>query len=191
VCTNLDVKVYFLPGNHENHEMLEAMHEQSELTEEGFSEPAQNVFYTGRVNSWEWYGKRFAAVGGAYSIDKDCRVPGRSWWSQELLTPDEIKAAREIGFVDYLFTHDAPRMNPFQFLKSDLDSEINRSTMSSIAAEIVPERWFHGHYHVREDYEFRRITKVHALDRDGRPGNMVFLDVEANQLVKLDKHSKA
>ena len=55
-------------------------------------------------------GETVFSFGGATSVDKDWRVPGESWWPEEVSCEEEIEHARATlaahGWkVDYVVTH--------------------------------------------------------------------------------------
>lgn len=165
-----DLDFHFLPGNHENYDMLEDLAASVEdRSPEGHIPFRERVFYTGKVSSWTWAGRRCAAVGGATSIDRRYRVPYRSWWPEEALSPEEAVAARALGKVDVLFAHDSPSQVPFVLLP-DPDSTAHRQVMTDVGRALRPSKWFHGHYHVRAEYSFMHddgYADVVSLDRDG------------------------
>jgi hypothetical protein len=177
------VKLYFLPGNHEwwtklNHYMVTI-----EPNEDGHREIWPNIFYTGKVNSWVWNGKKLATVGGAVSIDKRYRLPDISWWPDEELSEKEYWQATEIGKVDYLFTHDCSDENPFRKMKlmEHRESLLSRIKFGQLSKNYLkPELWFHGHYHVFDHYELTdvegNIIKAWSLDADDWAARMPFLD---------------
>lgn len=148
-----DLDMHFLPGNHEDHDYLEELCIDADLSPEGHFRLAPRVLYTGRVCAWEWAGRRCAAVGGATSIDREWRVPGESWWPQEALTAEEAEVAKTIGTVEILFTHDAPTQNPFS-LRVDHDSLAHRQLVTDVARVLRPRNWYHGHYHTPATYTF-------------------------------------
>lgn len=147
----------FLPGNHENHPMLQRLSAAAERNEDGHYMLRPTIAYTGRVAAWTWDGLRIAAVGGAHSIDKDERVPGVSWWPEEMLQQEDIDAATALGPVDILFSHDAPVGVPLP-LVPDLASTVHREFMSVIGENLMPALWFHGHYHEWLAYRFQHMT---------------------------------
>lgn len=148
------VRWVFLPGNHEDWNQLDYHESGAPVTDEGFYKIRDSIHYTGKVHYWEWEGKTFKAVGGAYSIDKSMRRPNVSWWVQEQLTDAEVRRAVAIGETDYLFTHDAPTNVPFTRMKVDLESQMHRQKMDIVGRETKAYRWFHGHYHHYMDYMF-------------------------------------
>lgn len=182
VLDRAGLDLLFLPGNHEDHTELGHLSVQAEadgaVTAAGHYLLRPRIAYVGRVSSWTWGGRRFAAVGGAVSIDRDWRVEHQRrtgvpiWWPAETLTGDEMAAAVGIGPVDVLFTHDAPTALPLPGLKDDLDSTINRQAMSEVGRALRPAQWFHGHYHHHVQYSFRHdsgTSEVTCLDRDWSP----------------------
>lgn len=176
--------LHFLPGNHENHPMLEQLAASAPRSPEGHAEIMPWIYYTGRVATWEWHGHRIAAVGGATSIDKDDRLPGVSWWPEEELTEAEAEHAKTLGPVDVLFTHDGPPDVPFTFLIPDARSEIHRQRIGDVARILCPRCWLHGHYHAHAEYVFRHSIGwcvVKSLDCNGTPRNasMCVLDLAA------------
>jgi hypothetical protein len=177
------LKIIFLDGNHEDHNQLDELVATATSTEEGFYPIRENIFFSPRANKWEWDGRTFMTVGGAYSIDRRFRKLDKSWWAQEELTIPQAERAMAQGKVDYLFTHDAPfniPMNLYLAGKDGFSSSFQRQLMDKVGAASRPTRWFHGHYHRRMTYGFPLYdpyTEVHALDMDGTgPSNFVFLD---------------
>lgn len=131
--------VFFLPGNHENYDLLFAWEATKPRTKDGFLEVRPGLFYSPRGHRWTWGGVRFMSLGGAYSVDKHGRVQrdqtavviagmhldqGRilredqkyalqtgqlSWWRQEEISQEELDHALRPGEIDVLLTHDKPR----------------------------------------------------------------------------------
>lgn len=192
------IKLYFVPGNHEDFNQLEQWDKELPKNEDGHIEIEPNLFYTGKVNAWTWEGKRFASAGGAVSIDRKWRKKDETWWTQEQLTFLEKKQAMDLGKVDYLFSHDAPVDLPFSFLKKDLDSQAHRYTMTQIGRAIRPKLWFHGHYHRHAEYKFYHDdgeTNVFSLDADpqGSKDPQLFnhaavLDTDTDDVSYIKKH---
>lgn len=181
VCAHFDLDLHFLPGNHEDYDSLNAYEEKiAERSPEGHVPLAERVFYTGKVSRWDWFGQRFAAVGGAVSIDKAYRADHlkrtgtRIWWPDEELKRSELDRALQLaeqGPVDVLFTHDAPSYNPFRLIP-DLDSAMHRQLMDQVGRAYRPKLWFHGHYHQPVEYTFEHdlgTAAVYGLDCDGAP----------------------
>lgn len=159
------LQLTFLPGNHEHHVLLKSVAEAAQQNGDGHYVLRPNVFYTGRVSAWTWGELRMAAVGGAPSIDRTMRIPGKSWWPEESLTPDEVNQATQLGPVDILFSHDGPAGVPLRLI-TDVFSSAHRAYMSQIANALVPSYWYHGHYHEQlfyRHYHSVGVTTVRGL----------------------------
>ena len=104
--------VLFVDGNHENFEKLNSF-----PVDQWHGGRVQfirsNVIHLMRGEIYDIDGKKIFCFGGGYSLDKDYRVPGRTWWPQEMPDDGEYRNAtknlEECGFtVDYILTHTAP-----------------------------------------------------------------------------------
>lgn len=161
------VDFYWLDGNHENFDALD------EAVPADCAEPwhmTGNLWYLPRASTWEWDGCRFMALGGAYSIDKEYRTPGRSWWPQETITGAQVYAAMDRGPVDVLLTHDAPEgACPIVTgdYKGDEISRGNRLAITAVMEAVEPRLLVHGHYHHRYSSKIGE-TQIEGLDRDGQ-----------------------
>ena len=155
----------FVDGNHENHDLLDAMdvsvwHGGRVHVLPGH--PHVLHLMRGQVYEMGEHGRWFT-FGGATSSDRMWRVEGYSWWAREKPSEaeyDEGQAALERNDwqVDYVFTHDVP-------------SELKRQAMAHLPGvspvweppcdqleeylQWVDERldparlkrWYCGHYH--------------------------------------------
>lgn len=174
------VNVVWLDGNHENHTLLREKYVDAERSEEGFWKIRENVWYSPRGNVWEWYGKRLMTLGGAFSIDRDWRVLGKSFWAEEEITPEEEALAKSRGKIDYLFTHDAPTTYPNPLWKVDTNSLAQRQAVSRVADACRPSVWFHGHYHSQVKYAYPAydpFVQVYGLNMNGEFGNLKRFDL--------------
>jgi hypothetical protein len=74
---NKGLKVWFLPGNHENYTILDELELKRPRDEDGFvvyHEGLDSLLYSPRGHRWVWEGVRLLSLGGAYSVDKDWRI---------------------------------------------------------------------------------------------------------------------
>jgi Icc-related predicted phosphoesterase len=69
-----EIPVCFLPGNHDNYDLLFEWEATKPRTSDGFFEIRPGLFYSPRGHRWTWGGVRFLSLGGAYSVDKYWRV---------------------------------------------------------------------------------------------------------------------
>jgi hypothetical protein len=157
------LKIHWIDGNHENHTVLRLNYgpggNRHLPTPEGFWEIRPNINYIPRGTRWEWGGVSFLGIGGAYSIDKEYRTEGVSWWPEEMVTDAEVDAAVSGGQVDVVVSHDVPLfvdLTPHLMgvgitrpWKWDENSLRNRKQLSTVFDGVTPKRWYHGHYHLR------------------------------------------
>lgn len=176
------VKIYALPGNHENHDHWEWYIAHYPRDKYGFTAIRSHISISPKVHYWTWGEKTLAIAGGAVSIDKEYRLnvermsnaPRTLWWDQEQLTDADLpKLVRK---AEYLFSHDGPPNFPLG-LKPDLESNIHRQRMGVVLDAVRPEKVFHGHYHMYIEYDYHNIPII-ALDRDGTQRNAAILNLE-------------
>ncbi|MFD7871506.1 metallophosphoesterase [Microbacterium sp. NPDC059771] len=53
-------------------------------------------------------GRQILSLGGATSVDRLWRVPGREWWAEEAITDEHVDAAIAGGPADVMLTHESP-----------------------------------------------------------------------------------
>lgn len=162
----------FLDGNHDNHPLLWAKYcqEDSPRDENGFFIIRPNVRYIPRGHSWIWGQRKFIALGGAHSMDKDWRIAretettidpygrrikprgvGTLWWETETITDEQLTLALEAGSADVTLTHDAPEgvFIPERKEGSPEDYQ-NRLKVLELIKNAKPQLHFHGHFHIRK-----------------------------------------
>lgn len=153
-CLARSVWVLWIDGNHENHQMLRKTYVDSD---DEFAMIRDRIWYAPRGMRWTWNDKRFLALGGAYSIDKEWRKVGKSWWPEEELTEEEIERASAGGRCDILVSHDVPSgvymqhhfaLAGHSYLKNDPICERHRGYVRRVVDATHPTQLFHGHYHV-------------------------------------------
>jgi Icc-related predicted phosphoesterase len=143
------VTVWWIDGNHENHDMLSAQPRQSDGTV--FISP--HVRYVPRGHRWEWDGVRFGALGGAFSVDWRGRTAGLSWWATESPTETDLDALGAAP-LDILVTHDCPAGIdlPSGWTLPALDQQrcdLVRALVLSAVTATEPALVVHGHWHHR------------------------------------------
>lgn len=201
-----NIPTYFVDGNHENHTLLRyrymgitpergvteqlqnqvnVIHEKTRpwtptQNLEGFWAIRNGLWYIPRSTVWVWNNIRFAALGGAFSVDINWRKPGTSWWPEEMIEPDEVEALREVGKVDVFLSHDCPEevdmLSIFAnqnsaYFKADQRSLRNRALLSKAVEYTEPHVLYHGHYHMPHETDITlhsgHQVRVIGLDRDG------------------------
>lgn len=173
------IPLLFVDGNHEDFTQLEAAPKHS--TGLGVLQPG--VLHLARGMTWQWGGKLFAALGGAPSIDRLCRVPGESWWPQEVVTDADVAllegnlAGRT---VDVMFTHDTAVAAPLPVNPAPLppiiqmEADEGRKQLTRAVEIARPHVLMHGHYHTPLDYQLG-ATHVASLNMNLQKGMFAVL----------------
>jgi len=152
VAARHNVWLRVLDGNHDAHPL--ARHAYP--ADDNGVRPIRSgvIDWADRGSVWAWCGRRFAALGGAVSIDKEWRRPEVSWWSTEEITEDELQALVDRAgdtSVDVLLTHDAPELPPGfgELSNSTLAAACRRSArmIEAAADALQPKVLVHGHFH--------------------------------------------
>jgi predicted phosphodiesterase len=182
----VEMPIYWCDGNHDNHEDL--LQHSSSATRVSVREA---LHYVPRGTAWQWEGVRFVALGGAYSIDKDRRIPGYSWWEDEMIRERDVERTLQAESCDILFTHDAPyRAVGKPLYKDDANTDANNAAVRAVMEALQPDWLFHGHWHEYKYHEMPvpvgvddfmtdfRITRVVGLGMDGDPYNAISLTVD-------------
>jgi predicted phosphodiesterase len=150
----MGMPVLFVDGNHEDHDWLA----QQPVTDNGLRQLGRFVWHIPRGFRWEWDGVRFLACGGAYSVDRQWRILGDSWWPGEETTDADVDRCIEGGQADILISHDAPsgfviptiddRTTPAPFPPFALaEAGRHRQQLRRVVDAVRPWAIWHGHYH--------------------------------------------
>lgn len=155
---NLPVSVLFCDGNHENFDALNSFMVEDwhggkvHVVEEGIIHLMRGQTYT--INN-----KTFFVFGGAYSIDKDDRVEGVTWFPEEMPSEEEYAEAwanlEKVDFhVDYIITHTAPFEIVNEIGFENCDEALHQvQVFQEFADEVEFKDWYFGHFHVDQTYE--------------------------------------
>lgn len=142
LATKFNIPLYFIKGNHDNHEILCKYTEITELH--------PNVFFIPNCVKFEIDGISVIGVGGAYSIDKHHRKEGVDWWRDEEISTKDVYEAMRLGFVDIILSHDAPvtsNIDDYCDFYPIAETWENRRKLQAIVDEVCPKMLIHGHYH--------------------------------------------
>lgn len=117
-------------------------------------------------------GKRYIAIGGAYSVDSYWRIKHHAgWWESEQPT-EEIKKFVEkqlqVNEIDIILSHTCPRKyEPIEAFLPFIDqSSVDTSTedwLDSIEETVNYQAWYCGHWHIEKD-----IDRIHFLFKSWR-----------------------
>ncbi|WP_018179480.1 metallophosphoesterase family protein [Jongsikchunia kroppenstedtii] len=179
----------FVEGNHENYDWLL----EQPVADDGLRHLRERIVHLPRGFRWRWGGTACLAVGGAYSLDRALRIPGTTWWPQEILRDEEVDAIAAAGVTDAMFCHDCPAgvtipelaRDRFGFPDEDVQgADRCRATLRRLVDQVQPNRLWHGHYHRRYQFVLDADgyrTVIDGLGRDKQPidNNMVVIPMAA------------
>lgn len=158
------LKMACIQGNHDNISYLMKNYGSNEV-DWGFVQFRQAMYFILNGTRWEWGGKKFIALGGAYSIDKIHRlkVEAKTNWPQSQWFPEEEMSDADLDRillnrdpVDVMLTHDAPSAaNLGVDLKNIQECEPNRHRLQRAVRALQPKLLVHGHFHHRYETEIR------------------------------------
>lgn len=175
-----NLQVWWIAGNHENWGEIDRL-----VAEHGWENPIEmspHLSYLPNGCRFEFGGKKFGVLGGAFSVDYAYRKPYVSWWPQEMPTYADVEHLGEEP-LDVLLTHDGPeklqsswKLLPDDEAKCDGVQGLIRQAIWNTHARSL----YHGHWHQRASYEWdyaqeadgevtMRTCRVSALAEDGRP----------------------
>jgi len=150
------IDFWWIDGNHENFDWLY----DYPLDSNGRRPIRPNVIHLPRGHMFELDDVKFLAFGGSFSIDRHRRELGVSYWKQEVPTVQEVDAARAVGKVDVMLTHDVPEGTDLSGLLGPswkvyatkfVECGTVRDRVRDVWSIAKPNWLFHGHYHRRND----------------------------------------
>lgn len=158
--------ILFVDGNHDNHPFWKRQPEVELYGGKVHKHiDANNVFHLIRGEIYEIQGKRFFAFGGAKSHDMWCRIENYNWWTDELVSFEDIERANKnlesVHYkVDYVISHTPPLTIAKNFF-SEKDSVA--IYLDSVYKKVFPyiKCWFAGHLHVDACVPKRKICLVY------------------------------
>lgn len=157
------LELWFVDGNHEDHDRLRALPLQVDRTawlrnEHGTWSPT--LRYLPRGCRWTWGETTWVAAGGAVSMDRDLLTPGVDWFPQEELTDPQVERIIEDGPADVVVAHDAPWGVPMLTARTEqgaagwplgrvMASDEHQRQVLRVVQDVGAQRVFHGHHHWR------------------------------------------
>ena len=143
-------------------------------------------------------GRTVLSLGGASSVDKHLRTPGRDWFTDELITQQMESDAVAGGRVNLLLTHESPidaipvvqeilTANPDGYPREALElSAAQRARVQRVRVEVQPRLHFHGHMHVYGEHNVADGARLISMDRDTHARNAGVLDVRELTFSPID-----
>ncbi|WP_279072329.1 metallophosphoesterase [Microbacterium lacticum] len=150
---------------------------------------SQFVWLLPRPWRLEIHGREILSLGGAASVDRKWRTPGKDWWDDERILDEHVVAASARS-ADVMVTHESPddtpvaqvaalpRCNPNGFPDDALEeSAASRAQVDKVWTAVNPKLLFHGHMHVAGSGTTADGHTVVSLGRDAAEGNAALLDL--------------
>lgn len=161
----LETKPYticFCDGNHENFPAIFS-YPKVEWNGGFVHKIRKNIFHLMRGQIFNIDNKKIFVMGGAYSIDRDWRIEGFSWWSDEQPNEEEyatgLRNLEKCNYeVDYIITHTAPQAiverliakQPWN-IRADFEMNYRDYKLMGFLGEVLFKtkfkHWFFGHWH--------------------------------------------
>ncbi len=141
------IQVLFVDGNHDYHPWILAQ----PLAEDGSRPLGTHVTHLPRGFRWTWAGRRFLAMGGAVSTDRDGSDGRNDWWREEAISQADLYRTLGGGPADVVISHDAP-YGTVGLTSERLDhaaSTVNRQMLATVVQDAQAALVIHGHYHQR------------------------------------------
>jgi len=158
----LPITLFCIHGNHEMRP--ETINSYEEVERFGgvvyMEEDFPNLLFAKDGEIFEFDGQRCIVIGGAYSVDKFDRTPGRDWWPDE--QPDELimmqveeRLAAEKWQIDVVLSHTCPmKYIPEEcFLPGINQHSVDNSTeewLDTIEKKLDYKDWYCGHFHTEK-----------------------------------------
>lgn len=194
-ATEAGIPFFFIDGNHENFDLLLDI----PLDSDGLRPIRENLTHLPRGFRWSSSGWSFLALGGATSVDADRRVLGKSLWTQESLTEEDVQKAVSGGHADFMLTHDCPtgtnipgishRKYVDYFSHAELDRAWDhRDILRGVIDVVQPLELFHGHFHVSYDGFIPHENASHVTVVRGLADNNSILSesIYVKRLVRIE-----
>ena len=127
-----------------------------------------NILFAKDSEIYELAGKRYIAIGGAYSVDKHIRLAENlGWWADEQPSFEIKKCVeKQLGQadwnVDIVLSHTCPmKYIPREVFLSGIEqSSVDNSTeewLDTIEEKLTYSRWYCGHYHTNKTIDKMRF----------------------------------
>lgn len=192
VLDELNLDLWFVDGNHECHDHLDNLPIDSVT---GRRPVTDRITHLPRGYRHIFGDHTWLFLGGAASVDRAWRMPGRDWWWQELITDVDVERCIAGGPADVMVCHDAPYSAPTlrkaysgqyagagSWPVADLElSDANQRRVELVMHETETKHLFHGHHHRRYSEQLTGGLWVHGLaHEEALTKNTVLVDVHGD-----------
>lgn len=161
--------ILFVDGNHENFPAIYSYPEE-EWNGGRIHRIRKNIIHLCRGQVFEINGIKLFAFGGGYSLDKESRVEGRTWWPEKMPTLEEydegkVNLEKHNWEVDCIITHTLNfksiqvmgAMDKYSEIKPICSEEAPLNFYLEDIRELVKyKEWFFGHFHKDKRIDYTR-----------------------------------
>ncbi len=165
--------ILFVDGNHENFSAIYTYPEEMWCGGK-IHKIRNNIFHLCRGQVFEIEGLKFFTFGGGFSLDKHTRIPGISWWEEEMPSQNEYEQGMcnlEVNNweVDYILTHTVNTQTISVLASMDRYAEIKpccaeegflNNYLEEVKNLTAYKKWFFGHFHRDWEIEYTRQRAV-------------------------------
>lgn len=148
--------------DHNKHRIILGNHDNPDLAKQ-YPHFHGDYGYSENFNGFNYFWYR-----GAYSIDKEWRTAGYTWFFNEEVSIENFMKARELYREikpDIMITHDCPTDIASQMLRPDQRMFENNTTwaLQELLNIHQPKLWFFGHWHFSRTIKYGQ-TKFICLN---------------------------
>lgn len=163
------VEIFACPGNHENWDYLDTFgYTPTQVVPGVWYMPFGTVLQLNNLN--------VLFVGKADSVDKDYRIPGYTWWPQEIPTFTDMDNVDDVTVpIRLVISHTCPNSISLGGHYKSAHLDPTRTALDYIWDKFRPSAWCCGHFH--------EFTREYIRDR-----SMSFIKLAAIQ--PIDKKTK-
>ena len=186
LCVENDIRLDFLDGNHENHEMLVTYNDNRSYGVDPV-EVRPNLRWLPRGSELTLSdGRRVFVCGGAPSVDRAYRKLGEDWWPGEVISREDFDFCMERlnKPYDLFISHDAPADHSLWEIlggrkgfpttkKMNDDCLKHRQMLSDLWAASGAPILVHGHYH-QQSVRVNGPRKVIGLSQERTNGSFKY-----------------
>ena len=148
----LKCTVLFVEGCHDNLDLLKTYPEK-EMFGGKVREINESLYYLKRGQVFEIDGKSVFTMGGGQSYDCEDRIPGKTWWSDEMPSMEEFREGEKNLMerdckVDIIITHQNPHSDFIVETNTVPKENILVAFLLSVSKNIEYKHWYFGCEHV-------------------------------------------
>ncbi|MBO5287084.1 MAG: metallophosphoesterase [Clostridia bacterium] len=159
--------ICFVDGNHENFARINSLPVE-EWNGGKVHKLKENVIHLMRGQVFTIDQKRIFTFGGGFSIDKELRVLGITYFEEEMPTQQEFdegisNLSKFNNTVDYIFTHTVPTSLTSRLLhltnrQKRYGEERLNDYLETIKNTVAFKKWYFGHWHLDSEIDEKFIA---------------------------------